>query len=113
MGVKAPSDLVKRQHRFAQEIALLLIEAAAMGYLVTVRECWRPEYTARFFAKLGIGSKLSKHIDSLALDLVLRRPDGSPLTETDDYRQLGRWWKDRGHKWGGDFPRSDGGHFEE
>ena len=107
-----PSDLAQRQHRFALQVASLLYEAARQGYLVAGGEWYRPGILARWYAKLGIGIKNSKHCERLAFDLILRTASGTYLSKTEDYKTLGEWWESMGAgRWGGAW--NDGNHFEE
>lgn len=100
--------LRQKQSRFAYMVAQLILQAYQRGYEVTLGEAYRsPEEAARL-AKLGKGIKNSTHTLRLAIDLMLFK-DGVYLTKTEDYAELGQWWKAQGGSWGGDF--RDGNHF--
>lgn len=105
--------LRQRQSLFAQLVAELLVQAARMGYEVTLGEAYRsPEEAARL-AKLGKGIAKSLHTQRLAIDLNLFR-DGRYLSSSEAHRPLGTWWKQQhpSCRWGGDFARKDGNHYE-
>lgn len=107
-------NLLQKQQTFSQLAAKLLFKAKEMGFEVTMGETWRPDFTAKEYAKLGIGSTNSLHKDRLAIDLNLFDKNGKWLTKTEDYKALGEWWKAQSGEgylctWGGDF--GDGNHF--
>ena len=105
--------LREKQSMFARHVALLILEAFARGYEVTLGEAWRsPEEAARL-AKTRKGIVRSLHVERLAIDLNLFR-DGKYLSQSEDYRALGEWWEEQSTDlckccWGGRF--SDGNHF--
>lgn len=107
-----PSDLLKAQWRFTKAVALLLQYASYRGYEVTLSEAYRPKETAELYAEQGRGISDSAHCLRLAIDLNLFR-DGLYLTQTEDYAELGDFWKILGGVWGGNFKtRNDGNHFQ-
>jgi len=73
-----------------------------------------PGYAARFgdFWAHDGHVKNSRHYDRLAADILIDK-DGVYLTETEDYRFAGEYWKSLHPKctWGGDFFKKDGNHF--
>lgn len=84
------------------------------GYMVTVRDLWRDPEIAKRYATSGVGIADSLHCDSLAVDILLRTPDGKLVNSLSTYAPLGRRWKryDESCRWGGDFEsRPDPGHF--
>lgn len=81
---------------------------ALLGYEMTQGEAWRPKETCELYAKKGIGSKNSLHLDRLANDLNLFK-NGKFLTTTEEYREAGELWESMGGTWGGRF--NDGNHF--
>ncbi len=106
------SDL---QQEFAQAAALLIQQAAKLGYGVTLGEAWRTPQQAQLNAQAGIGVANSLHTQRLAIDLNLF-VDG--VYQADDskgcYSALGAWWKQMGpnYRWGGDFkPLVDLDHY--
>lgn len=100
--------LIEKQVEFARLLPLLLDRAFALGYTVTMGECFRsPEEAARL-AKLGKGIKESLHCVRLAVDINLFR-DGKYLGNNEAHRQLGTYWETLGA--GKDFTCHWGGHF--
>lgn len=101
-----------KQRKFTQLLAGLLRRAHEMGYEVTLGETYRPPETAALYAKQGRGAANSLHTQRLAIDLNLFR-NGQYLTDSEDYRALGDWWKSQNELccWGGDFNRPDGNHY--
>lgn len=102
--------LQDKQALFAQMAARLIVQAAAMGYAVTLGEAYRSDQEAARLAVTGAGIARSLHCQRLAIDLNLFR-DGKYLTDTADYLPLGEWWESIGGAWGGRFGRADGNHF--
>ena len=109
--------LVEKQSRFANKVALLIIEANRRQYLITWGEAWRSPETCALYAKEGKGIAHSLHELRLAVDLVLFKIISGKLTQlskTEDYRELGEWWESQSDPdlplcWGGHF--NDGNHF--
>lgn len=105
--------LRQKRSAFTQLTARLILEAAALGYEVTLGEAYRsPEEAARL-AKLKKGIKNSLHTAGLAVDLNLFK-DGVYLRSTEAHRPLGMWWEAQSTKgiecvWGGQF--GDGNHY--
>jgi hypothetical protein len=100
------------QEQFAQSLAKLIQQAAAMGYGVTMGEAYRTPEQAALDAQHGTGIVNSLHIQRLAADLNVFK-SGVWLTEGSQFADLGAWWKAQGSRycWGQDFPRPDGNHF--
>lgn len=105
--------LREKQSIFARYVAELIFKSRALGYEITLGECYRsPEEALRLW-KLGKGSKNSLHTKRLAIDINLFK-DGKYLTKSEDYTTLGEWWETLSHNdlkfsWGGRF--NDGNHF--
>lgn len=103
--------LRQKQSRFALASARLVLQAAAMGYEVTLGDAFRD---ARLHGNMGerkaYGHPYSMHKLRLALDLNLFR-NGRYLEGSDAHRPLGEWWERQGrdHRWGGRF--GDGNHY--
>ena len=100
--------LRQKQSRFAYMVALLILQCYQRGYEVTLGEAHRSDAEAERLAKAGKGIANSVHRNRLAIDLMLFK-DGKYLTTTEEYREIGQWWKAMGGTWGGDF--KDGNHF--
>jgi hypothetical protein len=102
----------QKQSRFALGVALLIQEADARGYAVTLGEAWRTPEQAKWNAAQGIGTVTSLHIERLAIDLNLFK-DGVFITDGTGHTELGAWWKALGedHRWGGDFQKKDYNHY--
>lgn len=106
--------LREKQSVFARLVSLLILEAEAQGFEVTIGEVYRsPEEAERLF-KLGKGIKNSLHTLKLAVDINLFK-NGVYLSSTDSHRSLGEWWEglstppDIICHWGGRF--GDGNHY--
>jgi hypothetical protein len=107
--------LLEKQQFFSLWVSKLIQQALKMGNGVTLGEAFRPDETAEIYALEGRGIKKTLHHDRLAIDLNLFR-NGVFLTNVEDYRPLGEWWKaqsqfDLTFVWGGDFDRIDADHF--
>jgi len=90
--------LYKKQAKFSQMVALLLLHADMLGYEVTLGDA---------YATSG-HMKDSLHYSRLAIDLNLFK-DGKYLTQTEDHEPLGIYWESIGGSWGGRF--KDGNHY--
>jgi hypothetical protein len=106
--------LREKQSAFARLLSLLILEAEAQGFEVTIGEVYRsPEEAERLF-KLGKGIKNSLHTLKLAVDINLFK-NGIYLSSTDSHRSLGEWWESQSISpdivchWGGRF--GDGNHY--
>ncbi len=106
-------SLSAKQAKFAQNIAKLIIWADKHGYHITLGEAYRPPELAETYARRGIGIANSRHCSRLAIDLNLFK-NGQYLQATKDHAPLGEYWKslDKNNRWGGDFKRPDGNHYE-
>jgi hypothetical protein len=96
-------SLGEKRRRFTHNLALLVLFAEGRGYGAAVDMAKRCE-------DCPVGHQNSLHKLGLAVDINLYR-DGVYLTETDDHKELGEFWKslDPNHAWGGDF--NDGNHY--
>ena len=106
-------SLSKQQAEFAADVARLILHINEAGYTCTFGEAWRPAVTAEYYAKAGIGTKDSLHLERLAIDLNLFR-NGSWLSSTEAHRQFGEYWESLSplNRWGGRFAKPDGNHYE-
>jgi len=93
-------SLRQKQSKFIKALALLILYAYQQGY----------ELTGGDLHATSGHSPNSYHYRRLAIDLNLFK-DGNYLTETEDHRILGEFWKSLGGSWGGDFARKDGNHY--
>ena len=103
---------MEEQARFAQAVAWLINTAFAMGYQVTLGDCFRdPRVFGGMGERKGYGSPKSKHKRRLAIDLNLFK-DGLFLQGTEDHRALGEAWERQypDAVWGGRF--NDGNHYQ-
>lgn len=104
---------VQQQADFTRTLCHLILWAQQQGMTITLGEAERPPILAELYAKMGKGIKDSQHGDRLATDLRLYL-SGVYQTESSAYARLGEQWKklDKRARWGGDFPKPDGNHFE-
>lgn len=101
--------LGEAQRQFAQMVALLIQQAAEMGYEVTLGDAYRdPRVFGPIGERRGYGESRSAHKQRLAIDLNLFR-NGEYLRNTEDHRPLGVWWESQGGTWGGRW--NDGNHY--
>jgi len=105
--------LLEKQWLFAESFADLVKFAVSKGFKVSYGETERTKEQAAIYARLGKGIKNSLHLKRLAGDLNLYK-DGKYLDETEDHRELGKFWEslttpNAKHCWGGRF--GDGDHY--
>lgn len=94
-------SLRRKQSEFAHAVALLIIYAYQQGYEITFGEAYSYPEDEHHIDN-------SFHYKRLAIDLNLFK-DGKYLSETEDHKPLGVFWKSLGGTWGGDF--RDGNHY--
>lgn len=108
-------NLNTKQFKFSKYLAKLILFAIELGYDVVVAEVYRsPEEQRRHYEKGRTKTLNSKHMQKLAVDLIIFR-NREYLTLSDDYKQLGYYWKslDTKNVWGGDWEEfPDGNHFQ-
>lgn len=106
-------NLHERQATFAKNAATLIGYIFLKNYTMTFGEAYRTPEQAALYAAKGIGIKDSLHCQRLALDINLFK-DGAYLADTQSYALVGEFWEslNKCNRWGGRFPRPDGGHFE-
>lgn len=105
--------MAERRAMFTSELAAFLqwIELMDMNIVVDQVRRTREEAIANAQADVGIANSL--HVVGLAADLILYDAEWNWLKDSEDYEVLGDYWK-LSHplaRWGGDFPKKDGGHF--
>jgi len=105
------SDL---QKKFVFNVSRLIGYIYDHKYTCTFGEAYRTPEQAAIYAKEGKGIFDSQHCKRLAIDLHLFDAAGKYLTDVEDYKQFGQYWKslDPKNRWGGDFHLLDGNHFE-
>lgn len=113
-------SLVEKQFLFAKLLGRLLAYATEQHLWVTLGECYRSPAVAELNALKGLGISNSLHIQRLAVDLQLFRPDDPDSwiylkagTEP-EYAKLGDFWCSLTDlcRWGGHFhPKPDYDHF--
>jgi nitrous oxidase accessory protein NosD len=113
------SELGRRQELFTALLGEFLVWLTRVqpGITARIREVQRKPEVAHQNALSGVGISNSLHIDSLAADVAIFR-DGVYLSDSEDYRFAGEYWKSLHPlcRWGGDFkdangnPKPDGNH---
>jgi len=106
--------LWEKQAIFAKNVAKLILYIFDENYYCTFGEATRSKEQAELNAKKGIGILDSQHRKRLAVDFNLFSPEGIYLTDSKDYLKFGKYWKSLSlqNRWGGDFAKGDGNHFE-
>lgn len=108
-------SLIPFQAQHAQRLALLLLYAEQLGYVVTLGDCYRDP-------RCPYGSKNSKHRKRLATDLNLFIPQYDEAGDfikytyqrsTEAHKPLGLFWEAIGGTWGvmKNGKRTDGNHY--
>jgi|SRR6187399_150528 len=114
-------ELLEKRILFTRLFARLILRANEIGFQAVVDQTKRTQAEADENAKKGTGISNSLHNLGLAGDLLLFK-NGEYLTDSQDYRDLGTFWKGLHPlaRWGGDFtvkkrneviPKPDGNHF--
>lgn len=106
------STLTSLQFTFTHNIGRLICWAYEAGYELTLGEAFRTPQQAQWNADHGCGIKNSLHTQRLAVDFNLFH-DGIYLPLSADHDAMGTYWKSLHplNRWGGDFPKPDGGHY--
>ena len=105
--------LGQKQRLFASLTPRLFDFILDNGYEFTYGDAYRdPRVHGEYGEKKSYSSDDSNHKLRLAIDLNLFK-DGKYLTETEDHRPIGEYWKSLHPlcEWGGDKDRNDGNHY--
>jgi len=107
--------LSDQQWEFLKDVSKLIEYAEDMGYKITAGEMYRTKEQQNIYIMTGRSwTWNSKHLKRLAFDINLYK-NGRYTTKTDDYRDLGEYWKSLNprNRWGGDWRKTpDPYHFE-
>lgn len=106
--------LIEQQFIFSRNINKLMEHIFVSGFYCTVGEFFRTPEQAMIYAHKGNGIINSLHCKRLAADLNIFSPNGTYLTNSEDYASFGKYWKSLhpSNRWGGDFKNlPDGNHF--
>ena len=108
------ATLAEKQQAFALDVMRLLMYIQAQGYACTFGETVRSVEQAAMYAQQGIGIKNSLHCKRLAIDINLFDSSGNYLRDSREHGLFGAYWKSlhAKNRWGGDFQRRDGNHYE-
>lgn len=106
--------LLEKQQAFTLNVAKLIEFIYSKGYSLSFGETYRTPEQAILNEKKGIGVRSSLHCKKLAVDLNLFSPEGKFLTNVKDHEPFGLYWKSLhpANRWGGNFKRLDGNHYE-
>jgi len=107
----------EKQFQFTKCAGSLLVYGThILGLDMTMREVQRfPDRQQELYDKEVSDTLQSKHLDSLAMDIIIFR-NGEPSYDDPAYNKLGAYWEQLGGIWGGRFRMrrggADSGHFE-
>lgn len=106
--------LVKKQAKFAQDIAKLIKYIEDQGDHCTLAEAYRTQEQADLYAQQGKGIKNSLHRSRLAIDLCIFNSAFEYQTKADYYKKYAEYWLtlDPDNKSGHFFTKQDSNHFE-
>ena len=107
MGYIASMTLGEKQRLFSRLIAEHILDIYASGYEVSLGD-------AKAIKRNPLEhTENSQHYQQCAIDLNLFK-DGKYLSRTEDHAEFGKRWKAKHPlcRWGGDFPKPDGNHYE-
>ena len=106
-------NLREKQAEFLVMISKLVSFCAISGKRVFINELYRTrERQVELLAEGKTKTLNSKHLQGLAIDLVLIDENGKPDWNFEHYIPLGEYWEKLGGIWGGRWKLKDGVHFE-
>ena len=105
--------LRQKQSAFLVMVSKLILFAESIGIKVFVNEWYRTIDGQKELVRQGKSQTLkSKHIDGLAVDLIILRGK-DVIWDFEAYRPLGDYWEKLGGIWGGNWTTlKDGVHFQ-
>ena len=104
--------LREKQSLFLVMVSKLTAFMTIIGKQGFVNEWYRTrERQAQLVAEGKSWTFNSKHLDGLAVDIILLK-DGKPCWDNEDYKPLGEFWEKLGGRWGGSWKQRDSVHFE-
>lgn len=116
VNVNKPMTLNERQFIFSKNVMHLLGFIFLNDLKFTFGEAFRTKEQAEIYAKEGKGIADSLHCQRLAIDLNLFTYGNEYITDSNapEYIKLGTFWEKLhpSNRWGGNFKRKDGNHFE-
>jgi len=106
--------LVKKQSKFAQDVAKLLQYINDQGEHCTLAEAYRTPEQAALYAKEGKGIKDSLHCVRCAIDICLFDADWKYQTKAEPYKKYADYWVtlDPANRAGYFWEKKDANHFE-
>jgi hypothetical protein len=108
-------NILERRKKFFYDVCRMIIYLKTRGYEFAPTEYFRDFSRQQELVKEKKSQILqSKHVLGLAIDLVYV-VDGEPVWQRcRAYEEAGKYWKEAGHTWGGDWKSlNDIYHFEE
>lgn len=107
-------QLSATQWVFSLNVSNLIAYIFSQEYKCTLGEVLRTKSQAASYAADGVGVADSQHCKRLAIDICLFSPSGKYLKDSEDYKIFGDYWESLHpyNRWGGNFRRADGNHFE-
>ncbi len=106
-------SLFDQQFAFDCDVISLSNYIKVNGWKFSWRECQRGEIQQKYNVDHGYSSTMnSKHLEALAIDIILKTPSGKVLADAGDFKSLtdsetrdlesfAVYWESLGHKWGG------------
>ncbi len=95
----------EKQFQFSIMLAQLIVFIYSRGYTCSIGDVWAKKHEGRRH------TSNSKHYDKLAADINLFK-DGVYLVAKEDHAIFGKFWKNLGGTWGGDWKNEDANHYQ-